>query len=252
MKNFIIQLLTILGLTILLSCNKSKDEQIQFTIYEANGDISAKLNEFKSSLGNVNSTPNAVGGRREINWDGIADSLLNKTLPQNFFNTVGDGIPASRQRGLIYGDGDFQVSGTNFSHINNEAATEFAAFSGNKVFANTTSLDWPVGFQVAGQTTTASVKAFGMVIADVDKEGSVSLEFFEGDKSIGKFFVPPHSTTSKFSFLGLSFQNKVITKVKVHHEGRLIDGQKDISQGGTKDLIVIDDLVYSEPIKWQE
>jgi hypothetical protein len=251
MKNFIIQLLTILGLTILLSCNKDNNEEIQFTIYEANGDIVAKLNEFKSSIGNLNTTPNAVGGRREINWDGIADSLLDKTLPQNFFNTVGNGVPATRQRGLMYGDGEFQVSATNFSHINNEAATEFAAFTGNKVFANTTALDWPVGFQVAGEATTASVKAFGMVFADVDKEGSVSLEFFEGDKSIGKFFVLFHNTTSKFSFLGLSFQNRVITKVKVHHEGRLADGQKDISQGGAKDLIVIDDLIYSEPVKRQ-
>lgn len=248
MKSIIILLLTILGLTILISCQKNNDEKIEFTVYKANGDISAKLNEFRTKLGNLNTTPNATGGRREINWDGIADSLLNKSLPKDFFNTVGDGVPASRQRGLIYSEGEFQVSANNFSHINNEAATEFAAFSGNKAFANTTALDWPNGFQVPGEATPASVKAFGMVFCDVDREGSVSLEFFEGNKTLGKFIVPAQSGT-KFSFLGVEFHNRKITKVKVHHEGKLIDGAKDISQGGTTDLIVLDDFIYSEPIR---
>ena len=252
MKNIIIELLIILSLTILLACQKTKEDKVIFTSYKATGDISPKLNDFRTSLGGLNTMPNAIGGRREINWDGVADSLLDKPLSKNFFNTVGDGVPASRQRGLIYGDGEFQVSASKFSQVNNEAATEFAAFSGNKVFANLTAIDWPVGFQVAGETTPASVNAFGMIFSDVDTEGSVSLEFFEAEKSIGKFFAPAHDATSKFSFLGLQFQNKKITSVKVHHEGRIADGQKDISQGGAKDLIVIDDLIYSEPIKWQE
>ena len=190
----------------------------------------------------------AFGGRREINWDGVADSLLNKSLPKNFFNTVGNGVPASRQRGLVYGDGEFQVSANSFHHMNADAATEFISFSGNKVFANTTNIDWPVGFEVAGETTPASVKSFGMVFSDVDMERSVSLEFFDGNKSIGKFFVPAHDADSKFSFLGVEFNNRRITKIKVHHEGRLADGQKDISQGGPKDLVVIDDFIYSEPV----
>ena len=120
------------------------------------------------------------------------------------------------------------MSANKFSHVNSQAATEFTAFSGNKIFANIAAIDWPVGFQVAGEITPASVSAFGMIFSDVDIEGSVSLEFFEGEKSLGKFFAPPHDATSKFSFLGLQFQNKKITSVKVHHEGRIIDGQKDI------------------------
>ena len=243
MKNFIIQLLIMIGLTVLLSCNKNKEEEVRYTVFKATGDVTTKLNEFKNILGNLNTTPNAVGGRREINWDGIADSLFNKSLPHNFFNSVGDVVPASRPRGLVYGDGDFQVSAINFSYNNAAAATEFVSFSGNKVFANTTALDWPVGFEVAGQTKPASLKAFGMVFSDVDTENSVSLEFFEGAKSLGKFFVPAHDANSKFSFLGVSFQGNVVTKVRVNHEGSLADGQKDISQGGAKDLIVIDDLI---------
>src|SRR5215203_6106294 len=134
MQNIFIPLLTILGLAF-FSCNKNEDNKAQFTVYKAGGDISSKLDEFRNALGNLNTTPNVIGGRREMNWDSVADSLLNKSLPTNFFNTVGDGVSASRQKGLIYGDGEFQVSATNFSHINSEAASEFAAFSGSKVFA---------------------------------------------------------------------------------------------------------------------
>lgn len=252
MKNIIIQLLSLLCAVFLLSCKKQKEDHVQFTVYKANGNITAKLDEFRSSLGALNTMPGAVGGRREINWDGIPDSLLNRSLPNNFFNTVGIGVPSSRQRGLIYDGGEFQVSADNFFHLNQQAATEFAPFSGNKVFANTTALDWPNGFQVPGENTTASVKAFGMVFCDVDVEGSVSLEFFEGNKSLGLFIVPAHNDAGKFSFLGVEFHNRRITRVKVHHQGKLVDGEKDISQGGTADLIILDDFIYSEPEKWEE
>jgi hypothetical protein len=246
MKSILLE--SLLVFLLLFSCTKEKNTQPQLTVYKATGDISARLNEFKNALGNLNTTPGAVGGRREINWDGVPDSLLNKALPLNFFNTVGEGVASSRQRGLVYDDGEFQVSATNFSHINSEAATEFGSFSGNKSFANVSNFEWPVGFQVAGQTTPASVKAFGMVFADVDTEGSVSLEFFDGQKSLGKFFAPAHEAGSGFSFLGVRFDNQKITKVRVSHQGKLADGQKDISQGGPADLIVIDDVIYSEPV----
>jgi hypothetical protein len=249
MKNRLIYFLVLSGAMILLSCKKDKVEAIQFTVYKAAGDISPKLNEFRSSLGQLNTTPGAAGGRREINWEGIPDNLLNKPLAKDFFNPVGDGASPSLQRGLVYDDGEFQASANFFAHLNSEASSEFKAFSGNKVFANVSDLEWPVGFQVAGQSTPASVKAFGIVFADIDAENSVSLEFFEGEKSLGKFFAPAQNADSKFSFLGIAFQNRQVTKVKVHHQGRLTAGGKDISQGGTEDLIVIDDLIYSEPIR---
>ena len=250
MKNILIHLFSLLGL-FLFSCKKEKETAIQYTIYQASGDIAAKLNEFRNTLGNLNTAPGAVGGRREINWDGIPDNLLDKPLAGNFFNQVGDGVSALLQRGLKYGDGEFQASANLFVQVNGDAATEFKAFSGNKVFANISAIDWPVGFEVAGQATPATVSAFGMVFADVDLANTVSLEFFDGEKSMGKFFVPAQTAGNKFSFLGVVFHNRQISSVKVHHQGRLIDGGKDISQGGHHDLIVIDDLIYSEPVKRQ-
>jgi hypothetical protein len=240
---------SLLTLLFLGSCAKDKDETVKFAVYQSSGDISAVLNQFRNVLGNLNTTPGALSGRREINWDGVPDSLLNKALPKNFFNQVGDNVPASLQRGLAYDEGEFQVSATKFSHVNNDAASQFSSFSGNKIFANLNNDLWPIGFEIAGQATPAAVKAFGMVFSDVDLDNSTSLEFFEGNVSLGKFFVPAHDANSNFSFLGVYFHNRNVTRILVQHQGRLADGQKDISQGGSKDLVVMDDLIYSEPIR---
>ena len=82
-----------------------------------------------------------------------------------------------------------------------EQASEFTAFSGTKTFTNTTTVKWDVKFQKAGTTESASVQSFGLVFSDVDEDNSTSLEFFNGEKSIGKYFVPAHDATSSFSFL---------------------------------------------------
>lgn len=231
------------------SCSKDKKDEPIAEVFKAVGNIEPQLIAFRTALGTLNTTPGQSTGRREINWDGIPDSLLDRSLPKNFFNPVGQNASVSLQRGLVYDKGEFQASATKFTTVNSEAATEFAAFSGTKVFANVSNFEWPIGFEVSGQTAEASVSAFGMVFGDVDKEQSVSLEFFQDGESLGKFFVPAQTPESKFSFLGVRFSNRQITKVLVRHEGRLSDGQKDLSQGGPKDLIVIDDLIYSEPVR---
>jgi hypothetical protein len=65
---------------------------------------------------------------------------------------------------------------------------------------------------------------------------------------LGRYYVTPHDNTSSFSFLGVYFPNGVVTDISIGHEGKLADGEKDISQGGTKDLVVLDDFIYSEPL----
>jgi hypothetical protein len=170
-------------------------------------------------------------------------------LPEDFFNPVGAGAPVARQRGLVYADaGDAMVSKSNFADINVQASPEFASFSGNKTFAVTNSNLWPIGFKVAGTNTAAAVKGFGLVASDVDKANTSFIEFFEGDKSLGKFYLPIHDNTSSFSFLGVYFPGNKITRIQIGHEGILSTGEKDITQGGPKDLIILDDFIYSEPI----
>lgn len=245
MKKYL--LLCSVGAILFSSCEK--DDDAIFQIYSASGNIQPKIEEFRQVLGSLNTTPGATTGRREINWDGVPDSLLNKKLPDRFFNQVGANAPASLQRGLLYNGDGFQVSNIQFSHVNSEAATGFQSFSGGKTFANINESLWPVQFEVAGQTTPATVSAFGIVFSDVDKEGTVILTFFEDNKIIGEFEVPAKSGEGNFSFLGVKFLNRKITSVFVKHEGKLINGEKDVSQGGTKDLIVMDDFIYSEPVK---
>jgi hypothetical protein len=248
---YIAALVTSLLIMILTSCKK-EDNKKEPLVYKAAGDISATLNEFRNLLGNLNTAPGAASGRREINWDGVPDSLVGKALPDDFFNPTGAGAPVARQRGLVYAPhvGEFQVSNSNFNNIDPAASGQFSAFSGAKTFANVTTNAWPVSFQVAGQTTPAFTKAVGIVFSDVDIATSTSLEFFEGEKSLGKFFAPAHDGTSSFSFLGVYFPgNERITKVEVKHQGILVDGQKDISTGGQYDLVIFDDFIYGEPQK---
>lgn len=233
---------------ILSACKKEKEKQLP-TIIKGNGDITNQLNEFRNLLGQLNTTTGAVTGRREINWDSVPDSLAGKKLPPDFFNPTGDASLVPRQRGLSYPpDGNFMVSKTNFAEVNTEASPEFAAFSGNKTFANTDASLWHLTFEVAGQRTVATIQGFGAVFTDVDKDNSTFLEFFNNDESIGKYYVPAQGGGTKFSFLGIYFKDEKITRVRVGHEGRLKDNGRDISQGGTNDLVVLDDFLYSEPV----
>ena len=236
---------------VLVSCKKESNEKPP-QVFKATGDINGVITDFRNLLGNLNTTPDATSGRREINWDGVPDNMTGQALPNDFFNPTEAGAPIAQQRGLVYasGVGEFQVSSSNFSNIDPAATGEFSAFSGTKTFANVAANLWPVNFEVAGQKTAAFTKGVGIVFSDVDLANSTSLEFFEGEKSLGKFFVPPHTMESSFSFLGVYFPgNERITKVQVKHDGILSDGGKDISAGGQHDLVIFDDFIYSEPQK---
>jgi hypothetical protein len=152
----------------LFSCKKENESGIE--VITATGNISARVDEFRQLLGaQLNTTPGATGGHREINWDGVPGPMLATPLPNNFFNAVEVGAPASRQKGLIYSaDGSqFEVSKTNFSEINSPASSQFKAFSREQTFSNISSNLWDVGFEAPAKRS-ASVKGFGIVFSDVD------------------------------------------------------------------------------------
>jgi hypothetical protein len=238
-----------LVLCIFISGCQKEEAEDKSVVFSASGDITAKLTEFRNQLGTLNSRTGLTTGRREINWDGVPDSLDDKKIPGNFFNPTEAGSPESLQRGIVYASADnAMVSKTNFSQVNGNASTEFASFSGNKSFAVVNANRWPVTFQVAGRSTAASVQGFGAVFTDVDKSNSTAIEFFNGQTSLGQFFVPAHDNTSRFSFLAVYFPNNAVTEILISHEGKLSEGEKDITQGGAKDLIVLDDFIYSEPL----
>ena len=237
--------------TLVTACEKDKVEN-DVTVVTGSGDINAKVNEFRQLLGSqLNTTPGVIGGRREVNWDGVPTDLLNKPLPGNFFNTIGTNIPPTRQRGLVYSSGadNFQVSNDGFRSLNAETASAFTAFSGSQVFANVNSDLWKVDFQVPGETTPATVRGFGLVFSDVDVANSTFVEFFNGTESLGKFFAPVHDASTNFSFLGVYFKNQKVTHLMVGHDGKLAEGGPDISTGGKKDFVVFDDFLFDEPVR---
>jgi hypothetical protein len=235
----------------LTACDKNDaTADAQVRVIKAQGDINAAMNEFRQLLGTLNTAPGATGGRREINWDGVSPSAVNTTFPVNFFNPTAPGSNPSLQRGFTYltNTGSFRVSDNQFSDVNNNATTEFAAFSGNKTFINTAVNIWDIGFQVPAQTTPASVKGFGLVFVDVDLDNSTYVEFFNKDRSLGRHYAPAHNAVSGFSFLGVYFNNEVVTRIQVVHDGVLQSGGKDITNGGANDLVILDDFIYSEPV----
>ena len=255
MKNFKVKLYfgIFAAITFIVISNCSKDEDAFHdvaVVFAATGDINSRIEEFRQLLGaQVNTTPGAVTGRREVHWDGIPEELLNKKLPVDFFNPVGPQAPVANQRGLIYSAaGNFQVSKNNFANVNAAATGQFSNFSGDKSFANISSSLWDVEFQVAGKTEAAFVKGFGIVFTDVDQPNSTSMEFFSEERSLGKFFVPAKNG-SNFSFLGVYFKNEQVTRISVAHDSHLDKGQKDISDNGPADLVIMDNFLWNEPVK---
>lgn len=239
------------GCLLLFSCKKEAGTSQDVTVIKATGIIQDEIAAFRHLLGDqLNTTPGVIGGRREINWDGVPDSLLGKDLPVDFFNPTAPGASAALQRGLAYASaGQFRVSKTDFQDVNGNVAGEFHAFSGSKTFANISSNAWEIKVEKPGQSLAAATRGFGVVFSDVDLPNSTSLEFFNGSKSLGKYFAPAHNAVSSFSFLGVYFNSaERITRIRVEHQGVLADGQKDISNNGVSDLIVLDDLLYSEPV----
>jgi hypothetical protein len=216
-------------------------------VIRASGDLTAALAEFRSRLGDP--LNRAAGeqstGRREINWDGVSGALVNvDTFPADFFNRV---VP----RGEIYAtDGTgFRVSDNALSDLNLSYAGQFGAFSPTKIFIPVGRPLMSVHFVVAGALTPARVNGFGVVFSDVDVEGSATLAFFDArDRLLTKVTAPVRSDKAGFSFVGVTFDNPIVAKVRILSGTAAITGRNlDISDGGEADLVAMDDFISGEP-----
>ena len=221
---------------------------VQPVVLTATGDITAKVTEFRDLLGasNGGTAGEQQAGRREISWDGAAANAFNNRndFPAAFFNT-------NVKSGAIYttaGTG-FRNDSTSFADINPAYADQFRFFSASKIFS-------PIGsnlvdqlFEVAGQPTPAVVRAFGIVFSDVDLAGKTTIQAFARDgSSLGVFAAPVRSDAAGLSFLAVSFPDAVIARVRITlGTGALATGVNDITAGGTADLVVFDNVIYSEP-----
>jgi hypothetical protein len=196
----------------------------------------------------IKQCPRATTGQREVNWDGVpANFTNNNTYPFDFFGSSDPTLGNARKRGLITNTAvSFRLDSTDFSEIDPSYADEFSAFSKKKLFATIGSNVTEVSFKVAGTTTDAFVKSFGVIFSDVDVQNLTTVEYFNGDKSLGVFKATP--AAQGFSFVGVGFPDEKITRVKITTgNGSLAPGVKDITDGGIKDLVAMDDFLYSEP-----
>jgi hypothetical protein len=227
-------------------CNSAEDEPLlPHEVVTGSGDVSGSVAQFRALLGDPlnGATPGAQpAGRREINWDGVPASFTdNDAFPGDFFNT-------RSPRGAVFTGPAFRVSGRNLAEVDSSYAGQFTFFSPQKTFAVEGSTVMDTEFQVPGTTTPAAVRGFGVVFVDVDRPGSATLEFFGGGASLGRFEAPVQSAGSPLSFLGVVFQDTVVTRVRiVSGRAPIGAGVKDLSDGGSQDLVVMDDFLYSEP-----
>jgi hypothetical protein len=220
------------------------------TVVTASGDIRTKVEEFRTTLGVSNGT--TVGeqatGRREVNWDGAAANPFNNRndFPADFFNI-------NVKVGAIYttsGTG-FRNDSLLFSEVNPSYAAEFTAFSPSKIFAPVGSNQLDQLFQVAGQPTPALVRGFGIVFNDVDVAERTSIQLFAQDgTSLGTFVSPVRSDASGFTFVGVTFTEAIIARVRITlGTGAMGPAVNDISAGGTIDIVALDNVIYGEPRK---
>ena len=234
--------------TALLADRDSKDRD-DARIIRGSGDITAAVNEFRDLLGALN--PNVAGeqpgGRREINWDGVPAAFTNNDLfPGNFFNV-------NSPRGVVFTtDGSaFRISSNGFVDVNPDYAGEFNVFSPPKLFATRGSTITDVQFFVAGSTTPATVTGFGSVFADVGRERSTTIEYFDATgRRLLRVKAPRRSDATGLSFVGAVFESRVVARVRITSGDTPIgpDAEDNVKGRGPKhDIVVMDDFIYGEP-----
>jgi hypothetical protein len=215
-------------------------------------DLTGTVTAFRADLGALNPpVPGSVGsGRREINWDGVPDSLAAPNLlPGDFFNV-------NSPRGVVFstsGSG-FQVSardgnptGTpkNFANLDPAYADMFEAFSPQRLFTALGSNVTDVSFFLPGSATPALTRGFGVVFSDVDITGSTTLSFYDAQGALlGTYAAPGILGDKSFSFVGATFDNPVVARV------RIMSGSTALGTPLTEgvDVVAMDDFIYGEPV----
>ena len=175
-------------------------------------------------------------------------------------------IPVNRfqGQGTLFAD-PYAVSGDGFASVNGASAGQFSAFSPKNKFVMQDATkgqfdDRFIGesFTIPGTTTGAGTRGFGAIFLDVEGAGS-SIEYFgrnaKGDQvSLGTFAVPI-GATGEAQFLGVLFDNAVVTDVNLtvgtnalfNFDGTAFQsfGAENLARG--IDLAVTDDFIFAEP-----
>jgi uncharacterized protein (TIGR03118 family) len=229
------------------------------------------LTAFKTTVGGSNNGATAspqTGGFRVITWDGVkldgTDFNGNTTVidPNHVV-----GIPINRFQNVgVNFEEVYAVSGpaaptdaSTFTTVNPSVTNLFKAFSPTETFAmfgeNTIDFSFVLASSPTSTPVPAASRGFGAIFLNVQTPNTTSIEYFNGDVSLGKFFVPV-GTAGQPEFLGELFNSPLVTRVTLTLGTDVLfsfDGTH--FQSGTQaddpanghNLVVTDDFVFAEP-----
>lgn len=212
--------------------------------------IQPAVDLFRASLGSLN--PNlpgsAGGGRREINWDGVPNTVAApNNMPPDFFNTTSP-------RGVVFSTPGlgFQISANagvapvEFDNLNATYSSIFQTFSTQRLFTALGSNVMDVSFFVPGTSTPATVSGFGAIFTDVDLPSITGIQAFDASNNpLGTHFAP--TANQGLSFVGVAVSGgDRIGRVRIT-SGNVALGPND-SNGNPADVVAMDDFIFGEPI----
>ena len=186
--------------------------------------VTTALANFQTAIGGVSNNGKAspqTGGFRTINWDGVkVDGTDSGGPPNTTVIHTGDvvGIPLNRFQGQgVSFEEVYAVSNNGFATVNTNAAGLFPAFSTPNTFAmfndNTIDMSFVLPSAVTSTPVPAATRGFGAVFIDAQIADTSSIEYFSGDRSLGKFSVPVSPTPGDPEFLGVLFGSPLVTRV---------------------------------------
>lgn len=207
-------------------------------------DIQDTVDAFRDEFSGLNPftpTNEDPDGRREINWDGVPDSLADPNeLPGDFFNAA---IPG-RARGIEFvptGETEgFEVSSSTASGVPIlfDEPDEYSFFSPERIFRPIDGIGFDIlFFDPLDQTTPALTKGFGAVFTGLEEVGQAVLSYFDIDGNLLAEESAPPSGLTNLSFLGVVFDDPVVAKVSV-----------GTNLLGSDEEPVFDDFLYGEPV----
>jgi hypothetical protein len=247
----------LLGAALALGCNDNGGDvagpgsgAILRKVTRTSGDLVTSVPAFAAAIGAVDNAgapgQHDAGGRRRVNWDGVPAQFTDvDNFPATFFNLTAT-------RGLEYltatGTG-LRVSDNGFTDINPTYATELIPFTNPKLFAPIGTNRAEFQFRIPGSATPAVIQSFGAVVVDVDRPNSTRLQAFDKDgRLIANVEVPTHRAPDASSLVGVQFDRPAIARIVITlGTAALAAGTDDISRGGSKDVVALDDFLYSEP-----
>jgi hypothetical protein len=230
------------------------------TVFKGSGTPAATSahSAFIAAIGGANNggnPPPQASGFRAINWDAVkldGTDFNGATTVISAGKTVGIPVNRFQGRGVLF-DEVYSVSGDGYVSVNPNVAGLFPFFSASNVFAPFNGNNLDVAFVLPSDPSStpapAAVSGFGAIFENVQKPNVSAIEYFNGNVSLGKYFVP-EGPVGATEFLGVLFDAPVVTRVQITLGNGPIfsffDGKVSAGPAGAE-LVATDDFAYAEP-----